>query len=87
MSEPRFRPLPRPPEATDDSDLWMVNILISTIGMIAIESMGPDGTLEETHELALMLCKRGHQNLIKNRSMMSELGVNDFLSQLKELLK
>jgi hypothetical protein len=84
----RFHKLPRPPQATDDSDLWMVNILISTIGMVAIESMGPGGTIEETHALALMLCRRGHQQLIANQSMMSDTGVDDFLVQLaKEIEK
>ncbi len=79
--------LPKPEWVTEDSELFCVNVLLATVTLLAIESVKPaGGTPLEAHQLMIKLCARGYRNLLTNRSMMSDDGVEDFLEHLRKEL-
>ena len=80
--------IPRPEAVTEDSELWLVNVLLSAIIMVALDSVRPaGGTPEEAHALTLKLVRRGYENLLKNQAQMSEDGIEDWLQHLRKELE
>ncbi len=79
--------IPKPDFVTEDSELFLVNVLVSALTMVAIESVAPaGGTPKEAHQLLVKLTVRGYHNLLRERSMMSEDGMEDFLTYLRKEL-
>ena len=77
-------PLPQPFFAAEDSDLFLVNVLMSTIRDMAVDSMGPDSSTRECHELMVKLIARGYKSLVSKRTYLTEDGVEDMLSFLRK---
>ncbi len=84
----RWDLLPKPPFFTEDSELFLVNVLMSSLRESAIESIrSAGGTYEEAHALLMKLCRRGYVALLEKRTPLSEDGVDDFLRHLREELE
>lgn len=78
--------LPRPEYITNDSELFLVNVLVSSLREVAIHSMGEGATPEECHQLMMMLMKRGHDTLLSKKAYLSEMGVDNMLESLRKEL-
>ncbi len=77
--------LPRPPFVADDNDLFLINVLLSSVRAIAKESMGPDAEPMDVHALFIKLVFRGYRELfIRMPAVMTEDGVEDFLTYLRK---